>query len=83
MKLTTQEYNFLQDLSARTKMDCWFTLETDENGNDIVYDLENNEYIPLYEGIDQLFDGVLDDEIKPEEIEIFNALVCKITEVIK
>ncbi len=29
MTLTDQEYNFLMELSARTKMDCWFWIETE------------------------------------------------------
>ena len=59
MTLTDQEYNFLMELSARTKMDCWFWIETDDDGNDFVLDLENDEALPLHEGIAQLFDGIL------------------------
>lgn len=81
MKLTNQEYNFLMDLSARTKMDCWFSIETDADGNDFVFDLENNEALPLYEGIDQLFDGVIEDDINDfnaEELMLWNSLNEKI-----
>lgn len=81
MKLTNQEYNFLRDLSAHTKMDCWFSIKTDDDGNDFVLDLENDEALPLHEGIDQLFDGVIEDDINnfnAEELMLWNSLNEKI-----
>ena len=81
MTLTDQEYNFLMELSARTKMDCWFWIETDDDGNDFVLDLENDEVLPLHEGIAQLFDGVIEDDINDfnaEELMLWNSINDKI-----
>ena len=81
MTLTNQEYNFLMELSARTKMDCWFWIETDDDGNDFVLDLENDEALPLHEGIAQLFDGVIEDDINDlnaEELMLWNSINDKI-----
>ena len=81
MTLTNQEYNFLMELSARTKMDCWFWIETDDDGNDFVLDLENDEALPLHEGIAQLFDGVIEDDINnfnAKELMLWNSINDKI-----
>ena len=81
MTLTNQEYNFLMELSARTKMDCWFWIETDDDGNDFVLDLENDEALPLHEGIAQLFDGVIEDDINnfnAKELILWNSINDKI-----
>ena len=88
MTLTDQEYNFLMELSARTKMDCWFWIETRQfhfcslgSGNDFVLDLENDEALPLHEGIAQLFDGVIEDDINDfnaEELMLWNSINDKI-----
>ena len=81
MTLTNQEYNFLMELSARTKMDCWFWIETDDDGNDFVLDLENDEALPLHEGLAQLFDGVIEDDINDfnaEELMLWNSINDKI-----
>ena len=81
MTLTNQEYNFLMELSARTKMDCWFWIETDDDGNDFVLDLENDEALPLHEGLAQLFDGVIEDDINnfnAKELMLWNSINDKI-----
>lgn len=84
MKITNEEYNFLMDLSSRTKMDCWFSIETDPDGNDFVLDLENDEPLSLHEGIAQLFDGVIDEDIdafSTEESMHWKSLNQKLMEV--
>ena len=81
MTLTDQEYNFLMDLSARTKMDCWFDIETDTEGEDFVLDLENYETMPLHRGIEKLFENLIEDTIdafESNELMLFNSLKEKI-----
>ena len=51
MRLTELEYNTVNLLATRSKMDCWFMLETDKQGNDYVFDLEENKKLALKEGI--------------------------------
>lgn len=57
MKLTTEEYNVLSHITSATKTDCWFLLETDKNGNDYVYDLEENCKMTLQEAVEQLYEA--------------------------
>ena len=62
-------------------MDCWFWIETDDDGNDFVLDLENDEALPLHEGIAQLFDGVIEDDINnfnAKELMLWNSINDKI-----
>ena len=60
MQLTTYEYNVLQKITSLTKTDCWFWLKQDENGNDYVYDLENDEPLDWPTAIEKLDEAVLD-----------------------
>lgn len=83
MKITNDEYNFLMLLSSRTKMDCWFTIETDLDGNDFVFDLENSEPLPLHEGIGMLFEGVINEDIEnfnTVEHTLWNSICEKVIE---
>ena len=81
MQITNQEYNFLMQLSHDTKADCWFNITQDDNGRDVVEDLETNEILDLAEGVDCLFDTVTDEIIRnfsPTELELFQSLERKI-----
>lgn len=55
--LSNDEYNVLNLLASKSKMDCWFYLENDRN-KDVVHDLENDQILPLADGISQLADGL-------------------------
>lgn len=47
LKLTDNERNILDKITAKTKIDCWFSLSTDKEGYDYVYDLEKGYKITL------------------------------------
>lgn len=58
-RLTGDEYNGLNQIASKTKMDCWFyILEEDER--DVILDIENNKKLSLEEGISQLMEGIID-----------------------
>lgn len=61
-KLTTLEAHVVDILAARSKMDCWFYLESRDD-RDCIRDLESDLTISLKEGIHSLFNGLtsLDD----------------------
>lgn len=48
LKLTNQERNILDRITSKTKTDCWFSLITDKQGYDCVYDLEKGYKITLH-----------------------------------
>lgn len=58
INLTDEEYNVLNHITSVTKTDCWFSLETDEDGNDYVYDLEEDCEMTLQDAVSQLYEGV-------------------------
>lgn len=78
--LTDEEYNLLNDISRKTRADCWFTLHEDEKGGDCVYDLENGELTPLDLALQQLNEAIIPDLINltNEEIKIYTALLNKL-----
>ena len=58
-RLTGDEYNALNQIASKIKMDCWFyILEEDER--DVILDLENDKKLSLEEGISQLMEGIID-----------------------
>jgi hypothetical protein len=56
--LTAAQYNVLNKIARRTKMDCWFLIEQDSNGQDYVHDLESNVNLSLNEGVYCLMEGL-------------------------
>jgi hypothetical protein len=58
MTLTTKQYAVLNKIARRTKMDCWFLIKQDQNGDDYVYDLEEGASIELADGINGLMEGL-------------------------
>ena len=58
MTLTAAQYGVLNKIARRTKMDCWFLIRQDKNGNDYVYDLEEGASIELADGINGLMEGL-------------------------
>lgn len=81
-KLTDDEYNVLNKIASKSKMDCWFWIETDENGEDFILDLENDdERLSLRDGIMQLCDGMTscsDYELTADELAVFGNLLIKL-----
>ena len=78
--LTDDEYNLLSSISQKTKTDCWFALHEDEKGGDCVYDLENEELIPLDLALEQLNEAIIPDliDLTNEEIKTYTALLSKL-----
>lgn len=58
MKLSNEEYNVLNHITSATKTDCWFWLETDDDGNDYVHDLEEDCEMTIQEAVEQLYEAV-------------------------
>ena len=58
---TSDEYNILNKIASKTNMDCWFCLSLDDEGNDIIIDLEGNgKQLEIEEAIMQLMEGIND-----------------------
>ena len=83
MKLTNEEYNVLNKISSKTKMDCWFCL-LEDNNEDYVFDLESRNYLTVKEGVSMLFEGLdcLENiescDLTDEEKAVFNGLLEKL-----
>ena len=45
--LTNIQYNTLNQIASRTKMDCWFDIRQNESFQDYVFDLEEIVYLDL------------------------------------
>ena len=57
-RLTSDEYNALNRLTSATKMDCWFTIQTDSAGNDSVFDLEEGKTLSMKDAVSMVYEGV-------------------------
>lgn len=86
INLTDEEYNVLNHITSATKTDCWFSLETDKDGYDYVYDLENGCKVELGTALEWLYADVewmtLNDweelRIEAQEIVVFTELLQKL-----
>ena len=56
--LTADQYAVLNKIARRTKMDCWFLIIQDKNGQDYVYDVEEGATLSLTDGIAGLMEGL-------------------------
>ena len=56
--LSTAQYAVLNKIARRTKMDCWFCIQQDPDGQDYVHDLEDGINFPLDIGIMYLMEGL-------------------------
>lgn len=64
MTLSKEQYEIIDKIATKTKCDCWFSIQQDDDGNDYVFDLEENKKISLYAGVLDLYDAVkFDDNI--------------------
>ena len=80
-KLSNEEFNVLNKISSKSKMDCWFYLKQDKDGNDYVYDLEQSKELSLTDGISMLDNSItsIDDyELSEDEKCIYISLIYKI-----
>lgn len=77
--LTNDEYNVLNKIASQTKMDCWFSLDTDEDGSDYVFDLEHDRELTLQAGVAMLNDGIVPDmlDLTAEEAAVYDNLLQK------
>lgn len=64
MNLTQEEYYLLSDIAKDTKMDCWFAIQQNGDGEDLVYDFENGKHLLLSDGVFQLLDGTTDEDLE-------------------
>lgn len=81
MTLSEQEYNLLDKIATKSKMDCWFTIRQKKNGDDYVYDLEESKPMSLKKGVAQLIDGISDmylDYLNENECHILIGLLTKL-----
>ena len=70
MKLTNEQYNLINKITNKAKMD-WLEIRTDDNGNDYIFDNEECETYSLLDGLLILNDCILDlDEYNLSEYEI-------------
>lgn len=84
--LTINECVALNRIAHNTKMDCWFSLSTDREGYDCVYDLERRRNVTLRYGVKLLREGI--EHCSPDELihlgicllehDIFNNLCRKL-----
>lgn len=66
MKLTNSEFDVINKIARKSKMDCWFCIKEGKNNGedyDYVFDCENGKKISLRRGIKQLIDGVIEENI--------------------
>lgn len=81
MTLSANEYKALTKIARQTKMDCWFSIEQKENGEDFVRDIETGKAYDLKEGVLDLvsgFVGSCEIRLLPEEQQAFLTLLDKL-----
>jgi hypothetical protein len=78
--LSSEEYNVLNLIASKTKMDCWFCLSTDKYGYDIVFDIENCEILTMRRGVSMLNEGIVPEliDLTDDEIDIYVNLLKKL-----
>lgn len=79
--LTNEEYNLLNDITRKTKTDCWFWLDKDKEGYDCVNDLENGRKVTLRFAVQQLNEAIVPDLIKLsiDEMYLYGELMKKLS----
>lgn len=77
MKLTTEQYNTLQDIAKKTKADRWFCLKQNGDNEYFIYDLENNMQLSWNIALQWLNEAIIEEDgklITKQEKEIFKNL---------
>lgn len=81
MTLNNKEYELLDKIATKSKMDCWFQIRQTKSGADCVYDLEEGKRMSLKKGIGQLIegiDGMYDEYLVGDEYETLLGLLLKL-----
>lgn len=60
MTLSNKEFELLDKIARKSKMDCWFMIKQTKKGDDYVYDVEEGKRMSLRKGIAQLLEGIED-----------------------
>ena len=82
--LTNKEYEVLNKIAKKTKMDCWFYIKQDCHGTDYIYDVEERKRLCLKTGVGQLAEGLDCKEnydscnLTEEEESVFKELLLKL-----
>lgn len=78
--LTNKEYNLLSYIARKTKTDCWFMLDTDKEGFDCVYDLENKRKVTLRFAVQQLSEAIVPEllDVSAKDICVYSELLDKL-----
>ena len=58
MTMTNAEFEVVNKIAAKTKADCWFCVSQTKDGQDYIYDLEENINLSLDDGIRMLMDCI-------------------------
>ena len=80
-ELTEEEYNVIDNFIRLTKMDSWFKLKTDADG-DYVFDAEENKYMSLRDAL-ELFNETVEpdlllDKVSNEDISVYEELMDRL-----
>jgi hypothetical protein len=81
MRFTNEETNVLNKIATESKMDCWFCISTEDPDSDYIYDLENDKFMLIEEGVGQLVEGMTNYEdysMTEDEIKTFEELISKL-----
>ena len=80
IKLTSNEYNLLNDITRQTKTDCWFCLDVDKDGFDYVRDLESGDELTLQVAVSQLNEAIIPDllTITEEDVVVYESLLKRL-----
>lgn len=83
--LTNAEYDVLEKIARKSKMDTWFAVtgyrEKDGTESDWVYDLENGRRVTLKYGVGMLHEGMTfykDYDLTKRQIATFEKLLAKL-----
>lgn len=80
-ELNDEEYRILLKIARNTKMNCWFHLSTDKNGEYFVFDLEDKGIYTIREALLELVEGIVSYELcglTNDEISVFEGLLTKL-----
>lgn len=83
-KLTNEEANVLNKIATKSKMDCWFFIREISEFKDVIYDVENDKELSLYEGIMMLDSGITslnDYDLTKDEQCIYHQIVTRLIAV--
>ena len=81
MRFTNEEKMVLNKIATESKMDCWFSISDEDPDSDYIYDLENDEFMSIEEGVGQLVEGMTNYEdysMTEDEIKTFEELIAKL-----